>query len=311
LEPSEPLTTNEAARLLEALGRQGFAGRDLVLSAPHDAVLSGMIELPPSVEDVPLEKLARVEFARINRIESNQFEMACWPLPSGPRGGARQAMAVGCLHERSHVYMNHFESAGWRVRAIDTGANAAARAIEPLVKNHDDITGLIDIGWSGAQMVVLHQGVAIYSRMLNDMGLAGVHALLRRRGDFDVAVADWLLETIGLAGPDTPGLDDRQRSCATEVGAVLGIYTENLANHIGAALNYAEHRYPDARVQDLFVSGGGALTRGLVEHLGHSLDTRVSMAIPSGLTMGAEVQDSISPVTLGAYGLACYREDKS
>ncbi|MHC4996241.1 MAG: hypothetical protein ACYTGQ_14450, partial [Planctomycetota bacterium] len=290
LKPDEPPTADETGRLVGALERQGFVGRDLVLAAPHDAILSGMIELPPASAEAPLERLARVEFARINRIESDAFEMACWPLPHGPRG-ERQAMAVGCLHERAHAWMNLFECHGWRVRAIDTTANAVSRAIEPLLEQHHDITALIDIGWTGAQIVVLHQGVVIYSRLLGEMGLIGVHALLRRRGDFDADVADWLLEVVGLAGPDAPGLDDRQRSCATEVGAVLAIYTENLANHARAAINYAEHRYPDASVNGLFVSGGGATTRGLVEHLRDSLGVSVGLAEPRQLASCPKTPD--------------------
>ena len=89
------LTTDEARVFAEILDRQGFVGRDVVLSVPSDLLMNDLLELPRTDDQVSLLKLARMELARTSKCNPEEFEMTSWSLPSPARAGTTmQVMAA-------------------------------------------------------------------------------------------------------------------------------------------------------------------------------------------------------------------------
>src|SRR5205085_407685 len=73
-----------------------------------------------------------------------------------------------------NAVLDRFESAGFHVRAVDVRSWALARAGRASCQ--EGITAVLDIGWNGASVVLIHHGEPIYQRELTDAG----EGLLRR-----------------------------------------------------------------------------------------------------------------------------------
>ena len=293
---------SELRRLREVLNRRGFSGTGVVLAVPHDRLLSGVFELPPRSSGAPLDQLARMELAQTYKCEPGSLEMATWDVPaSGRSSNATHIMAVGCAQDAADDFLDLFEEAGFDVQALDVQAWALARACRPLVDLQSGITAVLEIGWSSANLVVLHQGGVVYVRQLQDSGIRSLHCALADHLDADDQMVCYVLYDVGLDvhQDDEVDLSPKTRSLiATHFGSIL--------DEIRASLSYAAHCYPDTPVQRLLVTGGGAGIPHLAESLSSDLGTEVQIVRPAD---AVECDTSLlehcrEPATMGALGLA-------
>src|SRR5437868_5523700 len=82
-----------------------------------------------------------------------------------PRAGrSSQVMAVGCPHRDADTLIETFEREGLEVAALDVRASALARATRPLLPADKPICAVLDVGWSGTMLVMLHGGTVVYTR---------------------------------------------------------------------------------------------------------------------------------------------------
>src|SRR5437773_9923003 len=58
------IDVSEARRIADVLFRRGFVGNELALAVPDDKLLTANLELPPRSNEIPLDEIARGEFAR-------------------------------------------------------------------------------------------------------------------------------------------------------------------------------------------------------------------------------------------------------
>src|SRR5688572_2895186 len=163
----QPLDAAEAAKLCDTVDRLGFTGADVVLAAPADKLMAGVLELPPRTAQIPLEQIARVELARTNKCSPESFEMGFWELPSPARAGkATHVMAVGYPHPEATALLDLVEHAGFNVVAIDARCCALARACGGMASPPPGLTAILELGWSSASLVLLHDGVVVSERAL-------------------------------------------------------------------------------------------------------------------------------------------------
>jgi Tfp pilus assembly PilM family ATPase len=154
-----PLSAAEVRRLHDVLDRQGFRGRDVVLAVPSSRLMSASLDLPPRSSGAPVDSIARAEFARAHKLplDPPNFEFEHWELPAPARAGrTAQALAVGCTHADADAVIQPFEDDGLDVLAFDAEAWALARACAPLAAPPGRITALLDLGWNGCRLVVVH-----------------------------------------------------------------------------------------------------------------------------------------------------------
>ena len=111
------LTVAEANRIADVLFRRNFSGSEIVLAVPDEKLLTTNLELPPRTGDIPLDDIARAEFVRSLKVESEALEFAYWDLPAPARAAkATHVMAVGCRHADCEPTIDAFESAGFDLR---------------------------------------------------------------------------------------------------------------------------------------------------------------------------------------------------
>src|SRR2546421_4478435 len=88
------------------------------------------------------------------------------------------------------------------VVALDVKPEALARACAPLLAaDANAIIGIVDLGWAGATLSLMHQGVAIYGRTLGDCGIYKLYHTLSTRLGLEIEVIDYLLSESGISGP--------------------------------------------------------------------------------------------------------------
>ncbi|MCW5777055.1 MAG: pilus assembly protein PilM [Phycisphaeraceae bacterium] len=261
-----PVTSDEAATIAGLLARQGFAGRDVVLSVPWSTLLTGILDLPPRSSGAPLEQLARMELARMHKRDPHGFEMACWELPASSRRGAgTPVMVVACPHGDAETLIETFEGVGLRVTALDVGTLAAARACIEARSLAQGLYGMIDLGHSAARLALFHCGTCIYARAVPESGLGALHARLASALDVDSAVTEYLIEDVGLVGDDAATQADQR--ALHEAHAAIADYASGLVRELNLSLAYAAHRYPDTHAADVILHGGGAMIPGIAARL--------------------------------------------
>jgi Tfp pilus assembly PilM family ATPase len=273
LPKEETVSAETAAKLRDALWRQGFVGDDVVLAAPTERLQIDVLDLPPRASGAPVEQIARVELARNSKFEDDAFETSCWDLPATSRtGGATSAvMAMALSHKDAQTMIDPLERAGLNVVGIDARPWALARACAKQ-KPGPGMTAVVDLGWKHAIIALVRDGVLFYQRVSSEAGLGIAHRAICDQFSLEEDEADYVLMQIG-AGEDLP----EELAALPQSAAIRELIVRHLGtvvNEVELAFHYAMHRNSDAPPQGLFVVGGGSLARGVPNFLSQRIGTR-------------------------------------
>ncbi len=309
VDPSMPLEAEELARLTTMLHRQGFQGRDVVLAVPSERLLTGELEVPiGATAGVRLAK-ARAGLASVHKCLPQDLESDCWDIPKAARAkGKSSIIAVACKHAEANDLIDLFEMAGLTVRALDVESWAAARASAPVVGDRGDLVPILNLGWTAAVLVVVHDGVVVYERTLTEHGMNRLHGRLIAKLDMDNEVADHLLHEIGLRA-DAAGAEEGSELLAV-VRSYITNHLDRLIAELNTSLSYAGQEYPDRELDRLLVHGEGAMVPKLVERLGEQLGLATRAIIPTDVARCGRSLAGLggSPALVTALGLAQHRD---
>lgn len=319
--PGKPLAAEEIARLADTLDRLGFNGNRVVLAAPGDKLISGVLELPKAGQ-IPLDQIARIELARANKVAPESFEMGCWELPVPARAGkAISVMAVGYPHAEATQLLDLVESAGFDAVAMDVRSCAFARACAGVATAPPGITALLDLGWSSASLVLVHAGVVVYVRALSESGMNRVYEALSKRLRLESELTDYILGEVGLREPKAGGegnagagngdaAEECRPSLPSDARSLLANYADALVRELLVSFSYVARQYTDASVTRLLLMGTGASVPGLDDHLAKELGVETKVVSPADLTEcpPALLETCSSPEMIPAFGLAQFPE---
>lgn len=308
VDPAMPLEAEELTRLTTMLHRQGFQGRDVVVAVPSGRLLTGEFEMPVGATAGVRQAKARARLASVHKCLPQDLESECWDIPKPARAdGQSSVLAVACKHDEADDLINLFESAGLCVRALDVESWAAARASAPVVGDRADLIPVLNLGWTAAVLVVVHDGIVVYERTLTEHGMNRLYGKLIAKLDMDCDVADHVLHEIGLQS------DDSEAGEHSEVLAVVRSYItshlDRLIGELSTSLSYASQEYPDRELDRLLVHGEGALVPDLVQRLGDQLDLATRTLVPTDIAHcgGPLAGLGGSPALITALGLAQHR----
>lgn len=300
LVPDVAPATDELRKIALVLRRQGFVGRDVVIAAPGDKVRSAILELPVKAAGVPMEQLARAEFARVQKMDVSAAELSWWELPTSSRVvKGTIAMAVAYPHADADPHVSAFEDAGLRVCAVDTTTSCLARGCLPLVKGERSF-GALDLGASAGVLVLVRDGIVVYERRIPEAAMARLTTTLEERLGAGSEAAEFVIQQVGLSAP-TAGNDDR----FTEARGLIARHLDAAMAEVRRTLAYASHQYADAAVETLLLSGGGALIPGLREYIAARVETDVRIAeFSAAIECDEELRRRVSVYPACAIGLA-------
>ncbi len=247
--------------------------------------------------------------ASVHQCLPQELESDCWDIPKRARAKDKTSViAVACKHDEANDLIDLFESAGLRVRALDVESWAAARVSAPVVGDRADLIPVLNLGWTAAVLVVVHDGIVVYERTLTEHGMNRLHGRLIAKLDMDRDIADHVLNEIGLRS------DEPEAGEGSELLTVVQRYITNhidrLIAELNTSLSYASQEYPDHELDRLLVHGDGALVPGLVERLGEPLGLATQTLAPTDI---AQCRRSLlrlgkSPALITALGLAQHRD---
>ncbi len=330
-------SADEMIRIAEVLERQGFAGSGCVAPVEQCALVTTNIELPARV-DTPPGVIAKVELARSSGAAPNEIEAAYWILPSPVRardaapsavGAAKgHLLATGLGHADATVLLDALESATrGRLRtpvlsivALEPRACALARACRPLLPPHAGHTGIsaiVELGWALTTTVVTYQGAVVYSRDDESTSLARLQQAVMEGLSLDEALADHVLlrpaasQDTPVSGAEPDGTPPDQVP-PDDAAHLIAEHAQALARELSVSLTYASHRYPDAPVELVLLTGPGAvianLSRLLAENLGIQVQTvrPADLLAPPADTPVGLVPPGQHPALTVALGLAMY-----
>lgn len=314
------LDGDEIERLEGVLHRRGFTGRRVVVAAPPRSLTCAAITMPPASSGAPLDQIAKAELARIARREPSAVEVGWWPVPA-PAGGRQHesthAMAAACARAEVESLVARFDAGGLEVEAMDAPAWALARAARAMLHAdglRPELCAVLDLGHTLANLVVLRDGVPVYERQLEDMGVAALENELRKAQGVGEEVVAHLIERIGAAGParavaasSAPESAALQDTVEDDEGfGAVGEYLARVGREVAASVAYLAHRYPAWPVESIICAGGGSLIPGACERLARESGVPARAATLAGLARPESSQPADDAGLFFAAGLALY-----
>jgi type IV pilus assembly protein PilM len=297
VEASLAPSPDEVSRLSATLYRAGFTGNRVALAMPSEKLLTQVMEFPRAAGS--FEQLARMELARSHRCAPDSLELGAWELSSANRAGkTTQVMVIACKHEDSTPLLDAFEQQGMEVVSLQPRACALARATAQLMATEKSMSAILDFGWNAATLVLVHQGIVFYERKIVEGGLGRLHRELCQRLNIDVAVADYVLEDVGLE-------QSANQSTPPEARDVLLAHLETLVSELLASFEYCGHQFGEAAPSQLLIIGGGAAVPGFVDLLSMQSGIPSKAIAPPDLLHCPKLRTGAfcSPLLLPALGL--------
>ena len=307
-EPGCDITRQEVRRVCEMLDKGSFRGRHIVLTAPSEKLLTGIMGLPPRTSGAPIEEIARLELSRMHNCAPEAFEMACWDLPAPARAGeATYVMAAGCPHAEANALLEVFEAEGLEVQGLEVHASAAARACGPLLEGISGIAAILDLGWYLERLVLLCQGVVVYERKRAKGGMETLVKSLAADLDLSAEDVERLLTDRGLEPPQAG--EGSPPEAGEKIRAAAAAHFDAMIEEMRMPLTYVSNQYPDAPTESLLLIGGGAKIPGLAGYLDSRLDFDVREVRLTDLAQcGRKLGQGDGPALAVAVGLGEFQE---
>lgn len=303
----DPIPTDEeVGRIADTLLGAGFTGASVVVGAPRARLRSAVLDLPPRQSGAPIDLICIAEAARMFHLTPGSYEMHAWEIPTASDRATTTQFSVNAL-ETAHaeILVTPLERAGLLVEAIDLPGEALGRAGAPAVPGGEGLTALLDVGWSGVQVVVIRQGEPIYDRWLHDRGIRRVCEPVAKALALDERSAQLLLRRIGLRELDT---DNTDSIALARLRSLIREYAEQLLNQVLASVVYVLDRFPGEAVTRLRLTGGGAAVPELDAYLAELSGLDAARLTPSACSAGCSPQQD-RPELVIALGHALWRAD--
>ena len=215
----------------------------------------------------------------------------------------QRVLLVAAQRDMVEGFLRAADKAGLKVAGIDASAFALVRALSPAVSFVDQGAdtrrplGVVNISSSISNLVVAFEGVPKFTRTIGFAHDNFRHALMEHQG-IEAEDADRLIEGIGLPGTYEPDAETYGPTTIQEVGAVLAGSADELADEIRRSIDYFQSQDYTTHVEELVLTGRGALLRNLDSYLTEALGIRVIVGNP--LLKVAEVASDIDAEALMA-----------
>ncbi|HEX2838421.1 MAG TPA: hypothetical protein VHN77_09870 [Phycisphaerales bacterium] len=287
----------DAGAFAEALHRSGFQGRDVIAFAPHRSLLTTTMELPPRTSAAPIRQLARVEMARIHRLEVNSFELGMWDTPTPDRRpGATHAIVTALPTQAGEAMASLFADAGLRLLCLDTQMCALARVCDRAVSAVPSLVGVVKVGWSGCRVMLMHVGgpdgvLPVYERVVEEVSLAALTKCVEEK----LGLSREGVQLALCSSAEDVAADAPSRDLLRHARAFQGEFLDRLVTETQRSFSYAVQMYPTLPMTTVLVTGEGHRVRGLKERIANTLGLDARDLVPSdaavaqeGSTLGAD-----------------------
>lgn len=264
-------TISEA--LKDLLKEADVTTKECGLSIPYSSSLVSFIEVPNVSED-ELEEMIPIEARKYVPVPISEVMLDWYVIPEEPgteSGKKREerdrinVMLVAIHNENLEEYNRvisqtelsfHF----YEIEAFSTVRAVLGQGVEPVM--------IMDMGAGLTKMYIVERGVIKYSHSINK-GSQGITESLARSMNVTKAEAEKTKRESGLEA------ENRGEGLGGSAEVTLN-YILNEANKVLISYQKENHK----NVNEVILTGGGALLKGLLEKAEENLDAEVSLADP-------------------------------
>lgn len=302
---------DETSRLAGVLERRGFHWNDVVVAVPPDRLLGAVLELPPRTSQAPVRQLASAEIGRMHRVDPSAMEVALWEIPASNRmANGCDYMVAACPHDTANQFMDSFEVAGLRVRALDLPQLATLRACAASIRPAPSMDAILEIGWDRCTILVVTDGVIAYERTLEGAeGKALVRCITERVRVDAHSVEDVL--TASSHRNETIATEDAgaTRELEIELRDFTTSHITALVEQLNTSFSYISRRYTDRDLGAVHLAGGFATLDGLAARVSTlGVEAKVVHARDVIELRAPHAGDPAGPGIIAAIGLAMHDE---
>lgn len=277
--PGTPFGEDEARRIASVLARRGFAGESVTLIAPAERARIAEIEVPAASAGAGRAAVARMELARVCRLEPASFEFEAWEVQRTVRSG-EAPLAVALLpHADADVFVLPLAEAGLVVESIRTVGEACGEMLRGATGTIDTFA---DIGSSGLSLSVLVGGVCVYERRLVELGMDAVAKSAEEILRIDAQGAQRALHA---------AVENSSGRAHAAMAGVLRSFGARIGDELAVSLEYASHRYTQAAEGRVVALGGGACLPALLTAAGQTF----GIAVEAARTPAASMDECFVP----------------
>jgi type IV pilus assembly protein PilM len=300
----------------------GFTGKRFSLGVANQKIVVRTMEFPVMDEK---ELRAAIEFQAQEAIPIPladavlDFDV----LPNGQNGddgGHQKVLIVAAQREMVRQFVEAARKAGLTIDGIDVQAFALLRAMAPPVAFVDrgsagngEAAALVNISSGTTNLIVAVNESPRFTRVVNVGCEALVTAVMNNRG-ISRDEADMLRLNVGLSGSEPP-FEDLEDATIAEIHAVLDDACEAFADEVRRSIDYYHSQESRAQINQILLSGEGALTRNMCDYLAQALHIPVALGNPlqhlseNKSTVAQADLEAISPRLAVAVGLAMDNEE--
>lgn len=242
------------------------------------------LELPPAVlstDETRVSELVRWEVSRLLGETDDEFETRYWPLPP-TKVPAPSVMGAAVKRDAVLEKVTVCDAAGVHCLSVEPSSVALAR-LGGLLHEWDakDVWGILDLGARETRLILCVDGVPTIVRRAGSGG-AGWTVRISESLQVGVRAAEIQKREKGIAlssrGVRSESGGPPTRAVASIILGALRNELKDVAAEVKRSYEYALTCYPDYRVADLVLVGGGAALRNLPEFLGEALGIPVARA---------------------------------
>lgn len=306
-----------AAELKSFWKANGFSGKRFSLGLANQKIVVRTMEFPIMDER---ELRAAIEFQAQESIPIPladailDFEILATSFtPDGT--GSQKVLIVAAQRGMVEQFVEAARKAGLTVEGVDLQAFALIRSMAPPVAFVDqgafgsgEAAALVNIGSGTTTLVVAVNETPQFTRVVNLGCETLLQALMSSRG-VGHDEADVLRLNVGLTGSNEP-LADVEASTVTEIRDVLDTACEAFADEIRRSIDYYHSQANHVRINQILLSGEGALTRNMCDYLAQALHVNVALGNPlqhvgeNKTNLSQTELEAMSPCLAVALGLA-------
>ena len=204
------------------------------------------------------------------------LRVGTWPLPRSKRSKST-FMGVAATREQVCARVDTLEEAGLECVKVDVAACALAGFVNHLRgSGHDDVWGVMDVGYDRTRLVICMQDVPVLVRGIDMGGQSWTEKIAERLG-LSRSSAERYKRDFGLSGEDVMSSHIGDDNSLAELAA--GLLKDDMAElcaETERSFEYVLQCHPGLSPGALLLIGGGARMGGLTSVLGKQLGIEVA-----------------------------------
>lgn len=253
--------------LTDFVVQNNLLGKYVNIAIPESLIFTRIITLP-QLKGKELDNAVRIEAEQVSPIPLAEASMNFQQLPSMKPGDDKcEVLAVIAPKSLTKKLHELATGSGLRVKSIEPETSAICRG---LISNKDNPpTLIINIGHTSSTIVVYSNDAVRLTRPF-PTGFSSIVKAVSQELDLETVQAEEYVKTYGFLSDK---LNGKIKQAINPIYAII-------LNEMKRAMTYFETRGYNESIKRVILSGGGALTPGIVVYTANFLNTEVQIADP-------------------------------